>query len=51
MIKGLGIRLVMQRALERTGCDRALNELGLRTARFRNEEVSRDLSQVVGRIE
>jgi very-short-patch-repair endonuclease len=30
--------------------DKALNELGLRIIRFRNEEVLKDISQVVGRI-
>src|SRR5687768_675362 len=30
--------------------DRALNELGLKTVRFRNEEILRGLSQVVQRI-
>jgi len=30
--------------------DKALTELGLLTVRFRNEEVLRDLSQVIGRI-
>ena len=33
-----------------TNRDKALTELGLRTVRFRNEEVLRDLSRVVGRI-
>jgi very-short-patch-repair endonuclease len=30
--------------------DRALNELGLKTVRFRNEEILRGLSQVVQRL-
>ena len=30
--------------------DKALTELGLQTVRFRNEEVLKDLSQVIGRI-
>jgi very-short-patch-repair endonuclease len=30
--------------------DKALTELGLRTVRFRNEQVLKDLSQVIGRI-